>query len=56
VTERVRLGAAVLLTALRTRVHTAKSLATLGQLSGGRLIVGVGLGGNPKIYPAFESK
>jgi alkanesulfonate monooxygenase SsuD/methylene tetrahydromethanopterin reductase-like flavin-dependent oxidoreductase (luciferase family) len=56
VTERVRLGAAVLLTALRTRVHTAKSLATLDQLSGGRLIVGVGLGGNPKIYPAFESK
>ena len=47
------LGAAVLLTALRTPVHTAKSLATLDQLSGGRLIVGVGLGGNPKIYPAF---
>jgi alkanesulfonate monooxygenase SsuD/methylene tetrahydromethanopterin reductase-like flavin-dependent oxidoreductase (luciferase family) len=56
VTERLRLGAAVLLTALRTPVHTAKSLATLDQLSGGRLIVGVGLGGNPKIYPAFESK
>jgi probable F420-dependent oxidoreductase len=52
VTERLRLGAAVLLTALRTPVHTAKSLATLDQLSGGRLIVGVGLGGNPKIYPA----
>jgi hypothetical protein len=53
VTERVRLGAAVLLTALRTRVHTAKSLATLDQLSGGRLIVGVGLGGNPQIYPRW---
>jgi probable F420-dependent oxidoreductase len=53
VTERLRLGAAVLLTALRTPVHTAKSLATLDQLSGGRLIVGVGLGGNPKVYPAF---
>jgi probable F420-dependent oxidoreductase len=52
-TERVRLGAAVLLTALRTPVQTAKSLATLDQLSGGRLIVGVGLGGNPKVYPAF---
>jgi probable F420-dependent oxidoreductase len=53
VTERLRLGVAVLLTALRTPVHTAKSLATLDQLSSGRLIVGVGLGGNPKIYPAF---
>jgi probable F420-dependent oxidoreductase len=53
VTERLQLGAAVLLTALRTPVHTAKSLATLDQLSGGRLIVGVGLGGNPKVYPAF---
>lgn len=53
VTERLRLGAAVLLTALRTPVQTAKSLATLDQLSGGRLIVGVGLGGNPKVYPAF---
>ena len=52
-TERLRLGAAVLLTALRTPVQTAKSLATLDQLSGGRLIVGVGLGGNPKVYPAF---
>jgi probable F420-dependent oxidoreductase len=52
-TERLQLGAAVLLTALRTPVQTAKSLATLDQLSGGRLIVGVGLGGNPKVYPAF---
>jgi probable F420-dependent oxidoreductase len=52
-TKRLRLGVAVLLTALRTPVHTAKSLASLDQLSGGRLIVGVGLGGNPKVYPAF---
>lgn len=54
-TERLRLGSAVLLTALRSPVHLAKSLATLDHLSGGRLIVGVGLGGNPKIYPAFGS-
>jgi len=52
-TERLRLGSAVLLTALRSPVHTAKELATLDHLSGGRLTVGVGLGGNPKIYPAF---
>lgn len=52
-TQRVRLGSAVLLTALRSPLHLAKSLATLDQLSAGRLIVGVGLGGDPKVYPAF---
>ena len=53
VTARIRLGSAVLLTALRSPVHLAKSLASLDHLSGGRLDVGVGLGGNPRIYPAF---
>ncbi len=53
VTERIRLGSAVLLTALRSPVHLAKSLATLDQLSHGRLIVGVGLGGNPGVYAAY---
>lgn len=52
-TGRVRLGAAVLLTALRNPVHLAKSLATLDHLSGGRLIVGVGLGSSTRVYPAF---
>jgi probable F420-dependent oxidoreductase len=52
-TERIRLGTAVLLTPLRSPVHLAKSLATLDQLSGGRLDVGIGLGGNTKVYPAF---
>ena len=52
-TRRLRVGAAVLLTALRTPLHTAKSLATLDQLSEGRLDVGVGLGGQPAVYPAF---
>ncbi len=52
-TERLRLGTAVQLTALRSPVHHAKSLATLDHLSGGRLTVGVGLGGNPRVYPAF---
>lgn len=53
VTERIRLGSAVLLSALRSPVHLAKSLATLDHLSHGRLIVGVGLGGNPGVYPAY---
>jgi probable F420-dependent oxidoreductase len=52
-TDRIRLGTAVLLTPLRSPVHLAKSLATVDQLSGGRLDVGIGLGGNPKVYPAF---
>ena len=52
-TERMRLGAAVLLTALRNPLHLAKSLATVDQLSAGRLIVGVGLGGTPRLYPAY---
>jgi probable F420-dependent oxidoreductase len=51
--ERVKLGAAVLLTTLRGPLHLAKSLATLDQLSQGRLIVGVGLGGNLPLYPAY---
>jgi probable F420-dependent oxidoreductase len=53
VTRRLRLGTAVLLTPLRTPVHLAKSLATLDQLSGGRLEVGVGLGANTTVYPAY---
>ena len=53
VTQRLRLGTAVLLTALRSPVHLAKSLATLDHLSGGRLIVGVGLGANVRVYPAY---
>ena len=53
VTTRMRLGTAVLLTALRDPVHTAKSLTTLDHLSGGRLMVGIGLGGQPAVYPAY---
>ena len=52
-TTRMRLGSAVLLTALRDPVHAAKSLTTLDHLSGGRLMVGVGLGAQPALYPAY---
>ncbi len=50
---RVRLGAAVLLTILRNPVQLAKELASLDHLSDGRLIVGVGLGGNVPLYSAY---
>ena len=52
-TQRVRLGCAVILAVLRSPVHLAKELATLDVLSQGRLIVGLGLGAQPRVYPAF---
>lgn len=53
VTKRMRLGTAVLLIALRNPVHLAKALASLDQLSRGRLIVGIGLGAGTDVYGAY---
>lgn len=53
VTRTLRLGTAVLLTPLRSPVQLAKALATVDQLSDGRLVAGIGLGANTQIYPAF---
>jgi alkanesulfonate monooxygenase SsuD/methylene tetrahydromethanopterin reductase-like flavin-dependent oxidoreductase (luciferase family) len=44
-TSRVRLGTAVLLPALRHPVLLAQTLATVDLISGGRLIIGAGVGG-----------
>lgn len=44
ITSRVRLGASVFVLPFRHPVLTARALASLDQLSGGRLIVGVGAG------------
>jgi len=43
-TEQVRLGIAVLVAALHTPVQLAKALATIDQISGGRMIAGMGTG------------
>ena len=44
-TSRVRLGTAVLLPALRHPVLLAQTLGTLELISGGRLVIGAGVGG-----------
>ena len=51
VTERVRLGTAVVIATTRNPVHLAKEFGTLDQMSGGRLIVGLALGGRRRHYP-----
>lgn len=52
--DRLRLGCAVFVTPLRNPVQLAKSLATLDQLSRGRLEVGIGTGGRNRPFGAFE--
>jgi probable F420-dependent oxidoreductase len=43
-TEKVRLGVSLLVAALHTPIQLAKALATIDQISGGRVIAGLGTG------------
>jgi len=52
-TNRIKLGIALLVMPLRSPVHVAKSVASLDHLTGGRLILGIGIGGQAEAYPAF---
>ncbi|MFI0450606.1 LLM class F420-dependent oxidoreductase [Actinomadura sp. 6N118] len=45
-TERIRLGTGVCLPAQREPIVTAKAVATLDQISGGRFVLGIGYGWN----------
>lgn len=52
VTERVNLWTVVATLPTRNAVHFAKDMATIDQLSGGRLTLGVGIGGQSEDYTA----
>src|SRR5580704_1749535 len=52
-TQRIRLGCVVFVSTLHLPVHLAKSIASLDQLSGGRIDVGVGTGGKHRPFVAF---
>ena len=52
-TRRLRLGCAVFVSTLHSPVHLARSMATLDQLSGGRVDVGIGTGGPHRPFAAF---
>ena len=53
-TQRLRLGCAVFVSTLHSPVHLARSMATLDQLSGGRVEVGIGTGGKQQPFAAFS--
>jgi probable F420-dependent oxidoreductase len=52
-TQRIRLGCVVFVSTLHSPVHLAKSIASLDQLSCGRIDVGVGTGGKHRPFAAF---
>lgn len=52
-TSRIRLGVSVLIVPYRNPIATAKMLATIDRISGGRLIAGIGVGWNEAEFAAL---
>lgn len=52
-THHIALATGAIILPLRHPVHTAKAAASVDQLSGGRLVLGVASGDRPVEYPAF---
>jgi alkanesulfonate monooxygenase SsuD/methylene tetrahydromethanopterin reductase-like flavin-dependent oxidoreductase (luciferase family) len=55
VTERVMLEATVSVLPMHSAVHVAKQSATIDVLSGGRFVLGVGVGGRDEDYRAYDA-
>jgi probable F420-dependent oxidoreductase len=53
-TERLRLGCAVIVSPLHNPIHLAQTIASLDQLSRGRIEIGVATGGRGRMFSAFE--
>jgi probable F420-dependent oxidoreductase len=54
-TQRIKVGVSVLVVPYRNPVVTAKQLATLDVLSGGRVVLGVGVGWWPEEFAALQA-
>jgi alkanesulfonate monooxygenase SsuD/methylene tetrahydromethanopterin reductase-like flavin-dependent oxidoreductase (luciferase family) len=55
VTDRVAIEATVSVLPMHSAVHVAKQAATIDVLSGGRFVLGVGVGGRDDDYRAYEA-
>ena len=53
-TSRVKLGSAMIIATTRNPIHMAKSFSSLDQISQGRLIIGISLGGRPAQYKLLD--
>lgn len=53
-TQTITLGVSSIVLPLRHPIHVAKAAASVDELSGGRLVMGVASGDRPQEYPAFD--